>query len=72
MQETEEMWVWSLGQENPLISQEEEMETLSSILTWNIPWTERSLAGYSPWGHTESDTTKASYHSHTQVNSVNI
>ena len=61
--------VWSLGQENPLISQEEEMETFSSILAWNIPRTERSLAGYSPWGHTESDTTKASYHSHTQVNS---
>ena len=24
------------------------------------PWTERSLAGYSPWGPRESDTTKAS------------
>ena len=28
------------------------------ILAWKIPWTE-SLAGYSPWGRKESDTTKA-------------
>ena len=32
------MWVQSLGQENPL---EEEMAThSSSILAWEIPWTE--------------------------------
>jgi len=36
-QETQEMWVWSLGQENPL---EEGMATHSSILAWIIPWTE--------------------------------
>ena len=37
-QETQEMWVQSLGQENPL---EEEMAThSSSILAWDIPWTE--------------------------------
>ena len=30
-------WVWSLGQEDPL---ENGMATLSSILTWRIPWTE--------------------------------
>ena len=29
------------------------MVTHSSILAWEIPW---SLAGYSPWGHKESDT----------------
>jgi len=34
-----------LGRENPL---EKEMETHSSILAWRIPWTERSLADYSP------------------------
>ena len=34
MQETE---VWSLGQEDPL---EKEMATHSTILTWEIPWTE--------------------------------
>ena len=36
MQETEEMWVQSLGWEDPL---EEEMATHSSILAWKIPWT---------------------------------
>ena len=31
------MWVRSLGQEDPL---EEEMATHSSILAWEIPWSE--------------------------------
>ena len=31
------------------------MATHSSILAWRIPQT-RSLAGYSSWGHKESDT----------------
>ena len=39
MQETQETWVWSLGQEDPL---EEDMATLSSILAWRIPRTEES------------------------------
>ena len=51
MQET---WVLSLGWEDPL---KEGMEIHSSILAWRILWT-RSLAGYSPWGHRESDTTE--------------
>ena len=33
----QEMWVQSLGQEDPL---EKEMATHSSILAWKIPWTE--------------------------------
>ena len=33
----EEMWVWSLGWEDPL---EWEVATHSSILAWEIPWTE--------------------------------
>ena len=33
----EEMWVQSLGQEDPL---EKEMATHSSILAWEIPWSE--------------------------------
>ena len=37
MQETQETWVRSLGQEDPL---EEEMATHSSILAWEMPWTE--------------------------------
>ena len=34
---TQETWVQSLGQEDPL---ENEMATHSSILAWEIPWTE--------------------------------
>ena len=37
MQETQETWVWFLGQEDLL---EEGMATHSSILVWRIPWTE--------------------------------
>ena len=52
MQET---WVGSLGWEDSL---EKKRATHSSILAWRIPWTERSLAGYSPWGGKESDATE--------------
>ena len=34
------------------------MATHSSILAWEIPWTERSLAGYNSWGHKELETTE--------------
>ena len=37
MQEMQEMKVWFLGQEGPL---EEEVATHSSILAWEILWTE--------------------------------
>ena len=37
MQETQEMWVRSLGWEYPL---EEELATYSSVLAWRITWTE--------------------------------
>ena len=37
MQETQEMWVRSQDREDPL---EKEMATHSSILVWEIPWTE--------------------------------
>ena len=43
MQETQ---VQFLGWEDPL---EKEVATHSSILAWEIPWAERSLAGYSLW-----------------------
>ena len=62
MQETQ---VQSLGWEDPL---EKKMASHSSILAWRVPWREfhsclenshqRSLAGYSPWGCKESDTTE--------------
>ena len=52
--------VQSLGWEDPL---EKGKATHSSILAWRIPWTvltygQRSLAGYSPWGHKELDMTE--------------
>ena len=54
VQETQETQVQSLGQENPL---EEELATHFSILAGKSHG-QRSLAGYSPWGHQESDTTE--------------
>ena len=51
MQETQ---VQSLGQENPL---EEGIATHYSILAWESHG-QRSLAGYTPQGHKESDTTE--------------
>ena len=47
------MQVQSLGWEDPL---EKGMATHSSILVWEIPWTE-ALEDYSPWGHKELDMT---------------
>ena len=44
MQETR---VRSLGREDPL---DKEIVTHSSILAWEVPWTEEP-GGYSPWGH---------------------
>ena len=40
MQEPQEMWVPSLSQEDLL---EEGMATHSSVLAWNIPWTEETV-----------------------------
>ena len=55
MQETQ---VQSLGQDDPL---EKEMATCSSILAWKITW-QRSLVGYSPWGHKELQPTEQLNH----------
>ena len=56
MQETQEMWLQSLGQEDPL---EKEMATHSSILAWRIPWTEEPCGlpsmGWQRLGHDRSD-----------------
>ena len=40
MQETQETWVQSPGQKDPL---EKEMATHSSILAWRIFWTEKTV-----------------------------
>ena len=43
-----------MGQDDPL---EKGMAAYSSVLAWRVPWTD-SLAGYSPRGCKELDTTK--------------
>ena len=48
------MQVWSLGQEGPL---EEEMATTPVFLPGESHG-QRSLVGYSPWGHKELDMTE--------------
>ena len=48
-----ETWVQSLGQEDPL---EKEMTIHSSILAWEIPWTEKS-GGLQSIGSQELDMT---------------
>ena len=50
IQETQEMWVQSLGQEDPL---EKETATHSSLLAWRIPWTEE------PWWATVPRVSKS-------------
>ena len=60
----QETQVQSLGREDPL---EEDMATHSSILAWEIPWTEEA-GRYSPWGHKDSDTTESlNTHTHTRT-----
>ena len=51
------------GSEDPL---KKGMATHSSILAWRIPWTEEPR-GLKPMGHKESDTTKATAHTHMRV-----
>ena len=48
----QEMQVQSLGREDPL---EKEMETHSSILAWEIPWTEEP-GGLQSMGSLKSQT----------------
>ena len=67
MQNMQEMQVQSLGWEDPL---EEEKATHSSILAWEIPWTEEPGG---PWskGCTELDRTEATEHTCRQI-SMNV
>ena len=50
-----ETWVQSLRQEDPL---EKGMAKPTSVFLPGEFHGQRSLAGYSPWGHKESDTTE--------------
>ena len=58
---TEKTQVQSLGQEDPL---ENEMATHSSILAWEIPWTEEPGGLQSMAGSQESDTIQRLKHHH--------
>ena len=51
---TLEIQVRSLVQKDSL---EKEMATYSSILAWDIPWTEEPGGGLHPWSHKELDVT---------------
>ena len=59
MQEMQEMWVPSVGWEDPL---EKKVATHSSILVWKIPWTEEP-GGLQPMGSEEVNVT-ANEHTH--------
>ena len=61
--EEQEMWVQSLGWEDPL---EEGMETHPSILAWRIPQAQET-GRYSSQVCKESDTTEMTEHSTAQV-----
>ena len=71
MQET---WVWSLGWEDPL---EKGMITHSSILAWEIPWTEQPgwlqsiglqrVGHYWATKHTHTHTHHTHTHTHTHI-----
>ena len=61
MQEMQKVWVQSLGWEEAL---EKEMVTHSSILSWNISWTEEP-SGLQSMGHKELDTSWTNTHTHT-------
>ena len=50
--EMQDSWVQFLGWEDPL---EKGMATHASMLAWETCG-QRSLAGYSPWGHKDLDT----------------
>ena len=60
----QEKQVLYLSQEDPL---EKEVATHSSILAWEIPWTWKSLEGYSPWGRKESGTTEQLNNNHRKI-----
>ena len=64
MQEMQEIRVPSLGQEDPL---EKGMATTPLFLPEEAHGQRRSLAGYSPCGHKESDRTEATEHAWMQT-----
>ena len=69
MQETQETWVQSLSQEDPL---EKKKAVYSRVLAWKMPWAEE-LEGCSPWGCRELDTTEHTCtHTHALVTIITV
>ena len=66
-QETQEMRVQSLGQEDPL---EEEMVTHSSILAWEIPWTEEPSGLQSTGSQSQTRHERATEQQRATANSI--
>ena len=62
----QEIWVQSLGQEDPL---EKEMAAHSSILAWEVPWTGEP-GELSPWGHERIRHNLATEQQQQLINSV--
>ena len=60
----QEMWVRSLGQEDPL---EEEVTNHSSILAWKFPWTQEPGRLHAVHGVAESDTIEHSIEIYVQT-----
>ena len=55
------MWVQSLGREEPW----RRAQQPTPVFLPGEFHGQRSLVGYSPWGHKESDRTEATWHTHT-------
>ena len=64
----QETQVWSLGEEDPL---EKGMAT-TPVFFPGKSHRQRSLAGYSPWGHKESDTTEQLTHTHLLIANTSL
>ena len=65
MQEIQETWVQFLGQEDPL---EKRMATHSSVLAWEIPWTEEPSGPQSSVSNSQSLlSTHTQTHTHTHT-----
>ena len=68
MQELQETWVWSLGQEDAL---EEGMATHSIILAWRIPWTEEPGRLQSMESQSQTRLKQPSKHTHLTLELLN-
>ena len=68
VQETQDTWVQSLGQKDPL---EQEMILYSSVLAWTVPWAEEP-GGLQAMEPKELDTTEVTYTHLSEVGSKPI